>query len=197
MPKLGEIKKGKEIGYKGSTSYFIWHACVDCGKQRWAGFSIKKKEVRRIRCPSCGHKAFTSAQPCEMRRYENSPNWKGGRKTTNSYLQIKLKPDDFFYSMIAKQGYVLEHRLAVAKALGRCLHRWEIVHHKNGIKDDNRIENLQLVSDDRHKQISVLERRITYLENKLEEQAKLIKLLQWQSKEPRRWPNPEAKRVVE
>ena len=77
--------------------------------------------------------------------------------------------------MFLANGYVQEHRLIMAKHLGRCLHRWEIVHHK-GIKypkssienrSDNRIENLQLVTDDRHKQITILERRIAYLENKL------------------------------
>ena len=50
----------------------------------------------------------------------------------NKYIRVKLKPSDWFYSMADARGYVLEHRLVMAKHLGRCLQAWEIVHHIDG-----------------------------------------------------------------
>jgi len=103
--------------------------------------------------------------------------WQGGRFINgDGYVEIKLFPDDFFYPMVGRRGYVKEHRLVVAKAMGRCLHSWEIIHHK-GVKypkgsredkQDNRYpENLQLVTDDRHKQITILENEIARLKKRL------------------------------
>ena len=67
--------------------------------------------------------------------------WKGGRVSSGGgYILITatLHPNRL------PNGYVLEHRLIMEKKIGRYLQRKEVVHHINGIKDDNRIENLKL-----------------------------------------------------
>jgi len=60
------------------------------------------------------------------------------------YLTGWLSPDDPMAAMRDKRGYVKEHRLVMARKLGRPLLSNEDVHHKNGIKIDNSPENLEL-----------------------------------------------------
>lgn len=71
-------------------------------------------------------------------------SWKGGRVRMGDYVGAWVAPDDPLASMRGAAGYVLEHRLVMARSLGRPLTRTETVHHKNGKRDDNRRENLEL-----------------------------------------------------
>lgn len=165
MPQVGDTRKGTDIGYTRAHKY-VWSVCINCGKERW----VEKKRTERRQfsslCFQCAHKLGGWGK-----------SGIGGKQLHGrGYWYIKLEPDDFFYPMVDKNGCVLEHRLVVAKALCRNLHRWEVVHHKGAKylkgsredKQDNRYpENLQLVTDERHTQITLMERRIKYLEELL------------------------------
>jgi hypothetical protein len=139
-PTIGEIKRGKEIQRTGNHKW-IWFACEGCGKERWVRLRHGQQEFRN--CASCARKLGNWLG-------ENSHAWKGGRfKAPNGYIELRLGPSDPFFTM-TYSGYVREHRLIMAKYLGRCLKSSELVHHKNGIRDDNRIENLELTNPGSH-----------------------------------------------
>lgn len=75
-----------------------------------------------------------------QRLREKNPMWKGGRfKNKQGYIHILI---DGIYR--------LEHRYFVQKLLGRDLEDYEHIHHLNGIKDDNRMENLKVVINKEH-----------------------------------------------
>lgn len=76
-------------------------------------------------------------------------NWRGRRhQAAHGYFAVIVQPDDPLAVMAFrnKRGtlYALEHRIVMARYLNRPLERWETVHHINGDRSDNRLENLQL-----------------------------------------------------
>lgn len=172
MPEIGEIRRAEEIGYKSKGSKYIWAACEACGKERWVCFKKGKPEQKR--CLSCGMKLSQNTKG--KLRGSNHSVWKGGKyKCYDGYLRVWLHPDDFYYPMTDHKGYVLEHRLVIAKSLNRCLLKTEHVHHKDGIRDHNELSNLELVSPANHTLRSGLCANC--------ELRKEIRLLRWQVKE--------------
>lgn len=173
---LGTVINGKEIQRDGHL--FVWTECPNCNLKRWVEMNFLLVQVDKGICQKCSLSSV------------HSRNWRGGKHFDgNGYVFIWVDKDNFFYPMISSSkkckcgGYVMEHRLVVAQSLGRCINPWEIVHHKNRIRNDNKIANLQLVSDDEHKQLTLMENRIRKLEATTIEQAKEIRLLKWQIKE--------------
>jgi len=140
--------------------------CVVCGKP----ILRREKELARTKVSVCsyhcngilrgeewkkhahkGRAAWTpesEASYSEKMSGSKNPAWKGGVtyfKTHGNYRGVKyVRCPQEYLSMARKDGYVMEHRLIVARAIKRCLKRSEVVHHINHDPTDNRLENLQL-----------------------------------------------------
>jgi len=136
-----ETRSSKELGYK-SRARLVLYPCQICGKQRWIRF-VKGKPRTRC-CIKCGQISRRGAKPLITQGKDKG------------YVLIRIYPDDFFYPMVNSNGYLPEHRLVMARHLGRCLQPWEWVHHKgirySGIenKQDNLIDNLELTTNGSH-----------------------------------------------
>jgi len=72
----------------------------------------------------------------------------GRDKYANGYKFIYLP-----WHPAAKSGYMQEHRAVVEQAIGRYLCPEECVHHRNGVKDDNRLTNLQVMTNAEHSRL--------------------------------------------
>jgi hypothetical protein len=112
-----------------------------------------------VSCSACGtpfvkknwHQHMCSRKCMgETRRGSDHPKWGGGRikDARSGYISVLAAADDPIGWPMRRttHNYVFEHRLLMARHLGRSLTRQESVHHINGVKDDNRLENLELWS---------------------------------------------------
>lgn len=159
---------GKPVYYKTSTkdrAKYCSNACKYIGLKGRTHKSTKPKSGESFICKTCGNEFYQT--PSEIKRSrtnycsincrklggynpyckgDKAPAWKGGRCRCQGYIYIKSYSHPYRNS----SDYVLEHRLVMEKYLGRYLTNNEEVHHRNGIKTDNRIENLEIVIKKAH-----------------------------------------------
>jgi hypothetical protein len=73
-----------------------------------------------------------------------------GRQMNNGYVYLWAPDHPHCHEHGQKKGYVAEHRLVWEAANGRLLGTNEVVHHINGVRDDNRVENLVAMTHSQH-----------------------------------------------
>ena len=135
MPKVKHIHKKKifcqTCGKQIKRRRFCCHKCV-----RWSS--------QKVKCGYCKKEFWV--QKSYIKR--------GGGKYCSGYCWQSYKKQKT-NKRLGKDGYIhyrhdREHRMIMEKLLNRRLFKKEHVHHINGIKNDNRIENLQLMSESEH-----------------------------------------------
>jgi hypothetical protein len=142
-PRFTKDESGQwwyQTGNAARTRAYIY-VCRECRGQYLA--SIFHKGTKKGFCSrGCASTAWHRANPDRFKR-DNSKRWKGGRRRTpKGYVAVHC-PGHHSIKFGARL-YVLEHRLVMEAHLQRPLKDTERVHHLNGIRDDNRIENLEL-----------------------------------------------------
>lgn len=133
--RLTAIKLSHRTNDSNGMPYRQYWLCVcQCGNEK----TIHKTLLTTGKTRSCGclRDEISRAQP----KMENSRSWRGGRVLDGGYVAI-YKPD---YPKAKSNGYVREHIYVMEQHIGRSLTKKENVHHKNGDKQDNRIENLEV-----------------------------------------------------
>jgi hypothetical protein len=94
-----------------------------------------------------GHNRRGLVHSNSIRRGLNNNKWRGGKRTdVYGYNWLTKKDHPFCDS----NGYVREHRLIYEDHHKCCLLPWILIHHINGIKNDNRIENLLPMTQQEH-----------------------------------------------
>lgn len=88
--------------------------------------------------------------PGAIPRGERRHTWKGGRRKSSKGYVYVLNPN---HPRADRQGYVAEHLLVWEKTHGKLLPEGSVIHHLNGIKTDNRPENLVALRTTKHSHV--------------------------------------------
>ena len=135
-------KRGDDLG-KRMNDWYTWCVCPDCGKGRYI---IRCKLNLAQFTGRCQHCNALWNHPRTLRG-SNHHKWNGGKTSSRGYVYVVSEG----HPARTKQGkYVKRARLALEKELGRYLMPNYVVHHINGIRGDDRPENLLELSKSDH-----------------------------------------------
>lgn len=124
--RFGKLLVLRRAGNRGP--HIAWACQCDCGNTK----EIVGHSLRSGASQSCGCNIAVAA------KRRNGLNWRG----FHSYKGGRHRHKDG-YVWFAPAG-MMEHRHVMQEHLGRPLRNSETIHHKNGVRDDNRLENLEL-----------------------------------------------------
>ena len=126
-----EVRDGEYCYYIADQKYKLKKAvCAVCSSE------FLKRVYKNDKQTTCSRSCGTSVERPWMQK-ENHPNWKGGRYVDgHGYVRQRVEP----------KVYRMEHIVQMEQKLGRELEPHENIHHINGNRQDNRIENLELWS---------------------------------------------------
>ena len=174
MPALIQCR-GCSVEFLAKRSDAMW--CADCRAANAKGYSRNYDRLHPNHCMDCGKVVVRSAKRCNAcdikwrrvrYRAEGNPNWHEGRITDKQgYVHVRITPK---VHKVGAPAYKREHRVIWEAAHGPLASNY-IIHHLNGNKADNRLENLAAMSRSDHhvRHAEPYEKRIRELEAEVNE----------------------------
>jgi hypothetical protein len=138
-----QLAKSRRLNEK-RKNIFITVNCIECGWQ----FQYSKNIGHEIKF--CSKKCISFYNSRVSKKFLDIPSCleNSSRKIdkTLGYVRIYVP----MHTEANTWGYVYEHRIVAEQIIGRRLNKEEIVHHKNGKRWDNRLENLEVMNKNDH-----------------------------------------------